>query len=496
MNTADYLLELAQDQKVAIIADKTSYTYADLKRASARVAGELTAAGVAPGDRVGLVGSNSFFWAATYLAVLKLSVVALPFSITLTPPEVQLMEQAVPCKAMCGDRRALRRYGAALRPDLPVISDEALSQPGPSAWPVTPMSEAEAAHTDAALMFTSGTTARPRAVRVTHRNIQANTNSIIQYLELTSADCMLAILQFYYCFGTSLLHTHLRVGGSLALCNTFAYPETALDLMEATNSTGFAGVPSTYQTLLRNSSFPKRRLPLRKLQQAGGKLPTVFIRALVEAVPEAKVYVMYGQTEGTARLSYLPPELLPTKLGSIGQGIPGVELRVLGEDGQPVKPGEVGEIVARGDNVSPGYLNEPEATAAKFRDGCLYTGDLATVDEDGFIFVVDRKDDFIKSYGFRVSSQQVEAGVLEVSDVVEAAAVGAPDPVRGEAIIVYISLQNGSTLTPEAIIEHCRSRLARHMVPKEIVVLKNLPLSAQGKVLKSELRKLAQQAAS
>ncbi len=288
----------------------------------------------------------------------------------------------------------------------------------------------------------------------------------------------------------------MRVGGSLALCNTFTYPETALDMMEATQSTGFAGVPSTYQTLLRNSSFPKRHLPLRKLQQAGGKLPTVFIQALVEAVPAARVYVMYGQTEGTARLSYLPPELLPTQLGSVGKGIPGVELRVLGEDGQPVRPGDVGEIVARGDNISPGYLNEPEATAAKFHDGCLYTGDLATVDDDGFIFVVDRKDDFIKSYGFRVSSQQVEAGVLELSDVVEAAAVGAPDPVRGEAIIVYISLQNGSTLTPEAIIEHCRSRLARHMVPKEIVVLKNLPLSAQGKVLKSELRKLAQQAAS
>ncbi len=197
MNTADYLLELAEDQNVAIIADKVSHTYAELKQASARVAGELTAAGVVPGDRVGMVGANSFFWAATYLAVLKLGAVALPFSTTLTPPEVQMMEQAVPCKAFCGDRRALRRYGEKLRSDLAIVNDEALGQPGPSAWPASPMSDSEAANTDAALMFTSGTTARPRAVRVTHGNIQANTNSIIQYLELTSAERMLAILQFY-----------------------------------------------------------------------------------------------------------------------------------------------------------------------------------------------------------------------------------------------------------------------------------------------------------
>ena len=246
-------------------------------------------------------------------------------------------------------------------------------------------------------MFTSGTTAKPRAVRITHRNIQANTSSIIEYLDLSADDRMLAILQFYYCFGASLLHTHLRVGGSLALANSFVYPEVVLDLMVAAECTGFAGVPSTYQTLLRNSTFPKRQIQsLRKVQQAGGKLQTVLIQELVQAVPNGQVYVMYGQTEATARLSYLPPELLKTKLGSIGRGIPGVTLRVMNESGTEINPGEVGEIYAWGDNVSPGYLDDPEASAQKFVDGVLHTGDLATVDEDGFIYVVDRKADFIK----------------------------------------------------------------------------------------------------
>jgi long-chain acyl-CoA synthetase len=220
-------------------------------------------------------------------------------------------------------------------------------------------------------------------------------------------------------------------------------------------------------------------------------LSVVLIKELVAALPDAKVYVMYGQTEATARLSYLPPELLETKLGSIGQGIPGVTLRVVGETGADVQPGEVGEIYATGDNISPGYLDEPEVNAEKFVDGVLHTGDLAMVDEDGFIYVVDRKADFIKSYGYRVSSQQIEACVLELQDIVAAAAIGEPDLVRGEAIKVFVVLRDGSSLVPDEVIAHCTQKLARHMVPKEVVVIDSLPMNAHGKIVKAELRKLA-----
>ncbi len=489
MNTADYLLESGRDRDIALITDKARHTYRDLREASARLAGELIAAGVGPSDRVGILGNNSIFWVAAYLVAMKLGAVAVPFATTLMPDEAGAMERFVKCKVMCMERRIHHRFAAALPEDLALIFDDVFERPGPVAWPSTPtVDECQ----DVALMFTSGTTARPRAVRVTGRNIQANTDSIIAYLELTSADRMMAVLPFYYCFGTSLLHTHLRVGGSLALCNTFVYPETMLDMMEATDCTGFAGVPSTYQTLLRNSTFPTRKLAaLHKVQQAGGKLQTILIKELVAAVPNAKVYVMYGQTEATARLSYLPPSLLETKLGSIGKGIPGVELRVIGESGTDVKPGEVGEIVARGDNICPAYLDDPEATAQKFVEGALRTGDLATVDEDGFIYVVDRKDDFIKSFGYRVSSQQVEACVLELPGVVAAAAIGEPDMVRGEAIKVFVVLRTGVQLMPEDIIAHCAQHMARHMVPKEAVIVASLPMNPHGKIMKKELRKLS-----
>ncbi len=490
MNTADYLLECGALKSTALIAGKTHYTYADLRSACERVAGELILAGVIRGDRVGILGNNSLFWVAAYLATLKLGAIAVPFATTLKPEEVEGMASFVQCKVTCAERRMLRVYSSVLTGA--VIYDDVLQVAGKSDWPL-----AETIHDldqTAALMFTSGTTAKPRLVQVTHRNIQSNTNSIIEYLDLSRSERILAVLQFFYCFGTSLLHTHLRVGGSIAMATSFVYPEVILNMMEETACTGFAGVPSTYQTLLRNSTFPRREMKdLRKLQQAGGKLQNVLIQELVSSVPQAEVFVMYGQTEATARLSYLPPELLETKLGSIGKGIPGVTLKVLGEDGNPVKPAEVGEIIAWGENISPGYWNDPEGSAGKFVDGALHTGDLATVDADGWIYVVDRKADFIKSYGYRVSSQRIEECILELPDVVAAAVIGEPDLVRGEAIWAFVVQRSGVALSANEIIAHCGSHLANYMVPKEVVFLDHLPMNAHGKIVKNELRKKASQ---
>jgi long-chain acyl-CoA synthetase len=489
MNVSDFLLENAEDGRQALIEAGGSRNYGELKAAAARIAGELLALGLSPGDRIGILGQNSLFWAAAYLAIMKLRLVAVPFSVMLTPEDADRNARFAECKVVFMDRRQRRAFGSAFRSSVNVIFDDVLEADGPSSWPKTPDGFDSSA--DAALMFTSGTTSKPKAVRVTHDNIQANTSSIIEYLKLRDDDCMLVILPFFYCFGTSLLHTHLRVGARLALCNSFTFPETALDMMERESCTGFAGVPSSFQLLLRISSFKSRSLPhLRIIQQAGGKLHKVLVEELAESKPAAKIFVMYGQTEATARLSCLPPEDLSRKAGSIGKGIPGVQLRVVDESGVPVAPGETGEIWASGRNISPGYLNDPEATAAKFVNGELHTGDLATIDNEGYIYVVDRKDDFIKSWGYRVSSQEVESCVLEIPDLVSAAAVGVPDMAAGESIHVFAVLKPGSELEPAAVIEHCSKRLGKHMVPEKIEFIKALPLNSSGKVLKSELRKL------
>ncbi len=490
MNTADYLLQHAADGDTVFVTPKSKYSYQDLAQAVNTLTEVLTGAGIKKGERVGLLGSNSLFWAAGYLSVMKAGAIAVPFATKLPPVELAGQIEQTGCRAVCVEKKLLTKYSPVFPKEVKIIGEECLES-SDSGGSIVSSTDVDENH-DAAWMLTSGTTAKPRITRVTHANIQSNTDSIIQYLELTRADRILALLPFYYCYGTSLLHTHLRVGGSLVLADSVGFPEKVLDLMEETACTGFAGVPTTYQMYLRNSTFPQRQLPaLRKIQQAGGKLMPALIEELVQSHPHARVFVMYGQTEATARLSYLPHELLKSKLGSIGRGIPGVELKVLNESGSEVKPGEVGEIVAWGGNISPGYVNEPEANAEKFANGSLRTGDMATVDEDGYIFIVDRKSDFIKSYGNRVSSQEVEACVLEIKDIVSAAAIGVPDPIRGEAIRVFAVRKAKSTLTEEEIIQHCMRQLARYMVPKEIVFAQSLPTNQHGKIIKSELRKEA-----
>ncbi|WP_129628146.1 class I adenylate-forming enzyme family protein [Candidatus Oscillochloris fontis] len=490
MNTADYLLEHRDDQRTALIDGDRTYTYAQLHILVDVMANVLQMHGIGVQDRVGIFGANSWFWVVAYLATLKLGAVAVPFSPAVRPPQLRVMQQRVQCRVVCGLEAHLSPPVRAVFADLPVLTPT-LIDAAVHAGPPWPASVACAPHDLAALMLTSGTTAQARAVCVTHGNIQANTNSIIASLNIVYDDRIMVVLPFHYCFGTSLLHTHLRMGASLVLASNTILIEVVLNEIEFHQCTSFAGVPSIYQMLLRNSTFPRRSLAsLRTFQQAGGKLQPVLVAELASLRPAARIFVMYGQTEATARLSCLPADLLHSKLGSIGRGLPGVELRVLNAAGEDVRPGEVGQIVARGANITAGYLDEPEATALSFIDGALHTGDMATVDAEGFIFIVDRQKDFIKSLGHRVSSYEIEACAMALPQVVAAAAIGVPDPLLGELIRLFVTLQPGADLPTEAILDQCRRNLPRYMVPREVRVLDQMPMNQQGKILKTALREM------
>ena len=342
----------------------------------------------------------------------------------------------------------------------------------------------------AALMFTSGSTGKPRGVMVSHRNITANTESIISYLGLTEADRIMTVLPFHYCFGASLLHTHLRVGASLVVDSRFMYPEVILHRILETKCTGFAGVPSHFQILLRNSSMTKRTFPnLRYVQQAGGHLAPVFIQELKQTLPGTRIFIMYGQTEATARLSYLPPEFLDTKPGSVGRGIPGVTLCVTHDSGRNVRPGELGEIVAEGENVALGYWHEPAETASTFRNGRLHTGDLATVDDDGFIYVVDRARDFLKCGGKRIGCQQVEDQLKEFECLLDAAVLATPDEVLGEAIEAFlVARMPDCPAFEDCFRTFCKTHMPPQLIPRKFALLPLLPKNSYGKVLKQKLR--------
>ncbi len=340
----------------------------------------------------------------------------------------------------------------------------------------------------AEIIFTSGSTGKPKGVMLSHRNLISNTASIVEYLELDNDSRMLVVLPFYYCYGLSLLHTHLRSGGSIVLNNSFIFLGKIISDLKDYKCTGFAGVPSHFQILLRKSdSFKNTAFPdLKYVTQAGGKLATVFIDEFIEYFPDIRFIVMYGQTEATARLSWLPPGLYQKKKGSMGKGIPGVELRVVNEKGEKIKPGETGEVIARGDNIMAGYFADEEGSSRVLRNGWLYTGDLGTVDEEGYIYLTARKNEIIKVRGKRISPKEIEAVILDLPEVIDCHIEGIEDDIEGEVLkaTVVIKKENQDRISKELLTEHCSKHLALFKIPKIWEIRDNLNVSATGKKVK------------
>ena len=492
MNLTDHLLAAGDAAAPALICGPTIFQYGELREQVDRCARWLVAQGGAKGERVAILAENGVFFVVAYLGILRAGMVAVPIQGEASTETLDRIVRDAGIRRLFLSRRLTRRLAAWTRPaPLEVIDETELAgvgSPEPVDFPAIDPEQDQAS-----LMYTSGSTGVPRGVVITHGNILTNTRDIVEVLGLTAADRVMVVLPFHYCYGLSLLHTHLAVGASLVINNQFLFPEQVLQEMQTRECTGLAGVPSTYQILLRKSRFKRMEFPaLRWLQQAGGKLPNPFIQEILEAFPRVRFQLMYGQTEATARLSCLPPERLGDKLGSIGRGLPSTRLEVINADGGTVTPGsdEVGEIVASGGNISPGYWNDPEETARYFRGGRLHTGDLARVDADGFIFIVEREREMIKSGGNRVGAKEVEEIIAELPDVVEVAVVGEPHELLGEAIAAVVAPVAGCSLQPDQVREHCRRRLPAFKVPERVVFLPKLPHNGNGKVIKSELKKL------
>jgi acyl-CoA synthetase (AMP-forming)/AMP-acid ligase II len=341
----------------------------------------------------------------------------------------------------------------------------------------------------ALLVYTSGSTGTPRGVIQTHRNIDANTRSIVEYLRLGETDRAMAILPLFYCYGKSVLQSHLFAGASVFLDNRFMYPRVVLEALGTEGCTGFAGVPLTFELIKRQLEPKSIPMPkLRYLTQAGGPMHPDTIRWVRQAFAPAELFVMYGQTEATARLSYLPPSHAESKFGSIGRGIPGVELKILNEQGEEQPVNEVGQLVARGGNITPGYFQAPEDSAAILKNGWLWTGDLGYRDADGFIFITGRAKEIMKIGGHRVSAVEIEQGLCTHPEVLEAAVVGVSDEVGGEAAVAFVVRKEGSSLSDAELKKFCRERLPPYKVPKTVTFVEALPRTSAGKVAKSELK--------
>ncbi len=344
-------------------------------------------------------------------------------------------------------------------------------------------------HELAAIFYTSGSTGTPKGVMLSHLNLVSNTQATIEYLKLTEVDRTLVILPFYYIYGNSLLLTNIACGACLVIDNRFMYPETVLNTLEEQNCTGLSGVPSNFMILLGKSTLAARKFPhLRYFTQAGGAMAPDVIRALASAFPDKEIFIMYGQTEAAPRVTYLPPNQLNAKLGSIGIPLNGVSVTIMDEQRHGLPAGQTGELVVAGDNVMMGYWRQPEEQQDVLREGLLFTGDLGYKDDDGYIFIVGRKKEIIKAGGNRVSVKEVEESLVSHEKILEACVIGIPDPLLGEAIKAFVVLKPGLELEERELLRHCQRTLAEYKVPKFFVVVDSLPKYQSGKINRQMLK--------
>lgn len=340
----------------------------------------------------------------------------------------------------------------------------------------------------AVILYTSGTTGAPKGVTLSHGNLLANADAVLRYLALDERDSVLSILAFYYAYGASVLHTHLMSGGCVVLAQNLLFPHLLMDTIARERITGFSGVPSTFALLLERVKLADYDLSsLRYLTQAGGAMNPVLTRRLRAALPHARLFVMYGQTEATSRLTYLPPERLDEKLGAVGIPVDGVELRIVREDGNDTDIGETGEVWVRGPNVMRGYWKNDDATAAVLLDGWLRTGDLGHLDADGVLWLAGRRSDMIKTGAHRVHPGDIEDVIAEIPGVSEVAVVGIDDSVLGQVIKAFVVAPGLPPNSGNHIKAHCRERLATYKIPRDIAFLAALPRTASGKVRRAAL---------
>lgn len=339
------------------------------------------------------------------------------------------------------------------------------------------------------LMYTSGTTAHPKGVMITYGNLYWKNIGHILMFNMTPADKTLVVGPLYHVGGMDLPGTGtIYIGGSLVILRRFE-PIPVLEAIQKERPTNAWFAPTMVNMLFQEPTFDRYDVSsIRFIIDGGEKMPLPLIRKIQEKFPGAWFADAYGLTETVSGDTFLEKEKMISKIGSVGKPCIQLRVRIVDDQGQDLPPNTLGEIVLRGPKVFKGYWKNPQATAEAIKNGWFHTGDLGTMDEEGYLYIVDRKKDIIISGGENIASLEVERVIYELPQVLEAAVIGVPHPKWQEIPIAYVALKKGEKLTPEEIIAHCTKRLAKFKVPKKVEFIDALPRNPSGKVLKRELR--------
>ncbi|MGO4574245.1 class I adenylate-forming enzyme family protein [Microvirga sp. 2TAF3] len=501
MRIENFLRESAlhHGDKVFLIAGGKRLTYAELDAYSDRLASALAANGVVRGDRVIVFMDNAWEAAVSIFAVLKAGAVFSPVNPSTKADKLSYILQNCRARAVLTQPKLASVAKAAIT-DAPSVSLAVVTGGAAEAPLGTYSFEALVAGSDAKpvahggidsdlamLIYTSGSTGRPKGVMMSHRNVEAAASSITTYIRNTPEDIILNVLPIAFDYGLYQLIMAVKMGATLVLEKSFAFPQAIFDLMRKEHVTGLPLVPTMAALILQMKDLAPGTFPdLRYITNTAAALPPAHIARLRELFPGVRLYSMYGQTE-CKRCTWLPPEELDRRPGSVGIAIPNTEAFVLDEEGIEVPPGVVGELVIRGPHVMQGYWEDEVATNRALRPGpnpwekVLYTGDLFQKDDAGFLYFVGRKDDIIKTRGEKVAPKEVEAVLHFCPGIIEAVVVGVPDPILGQALRAIVVVED-ATLTEREIIRHCAAHLEDFMVPKAVIFRADLPKTDTGKV--------------
>jgi len=499
----------AYPDKIALIHGDVRATYSEINNRANNLAHWLIENDVSKGDRVVLLFENSLEYVVSYYGALKAGAVVVPLSTGIKPESLRPLLKELDPSIMISSGRFERMLKAT---DLESFGFRSILLKASkvdwssfpfkiSAWKdickdvLLPDSNIKLKETDlASIIYTSGSTGTPKGVMLSHENIVSNTRSICRYLTLTESDVQMVVLPFFYVMGKSLLNTHFAVGGTVVINNKFAFPATVLKEMVEERVTGFSGVPSTYAHLLYRSPLAKYRDELQSLRycsQAGGHMSRQIKEELRRVLPgHTKMYIMYGATEASARLTYLEPERFSDKMDSIGKPILGVQIRVLGPSGKERATGELGELVAYGPNIMQGYWKDPEATSRVLNRNGYHTGDLCYKDNEGFFFVQGRRDNLLKVGGHRINPQEIEDAILASGLVMEAVVLGIPDNLLGHKLVALVSPKNKSC-SKNLVLGYCAQILPKYKVPGSVKLLRALPKSSIGKIDRGKCMEMA-----
>ncbi|MGI8557208.1 MAG: long-chain-fatty-acid--CoA ligase [Solirubrobacteraceae bacterium] len=475
---------------IALKLDDAELTYEQLDDASARIAGMLAEAGVEIGDRVGIMLPNVPYFPIVYYGVLRLGAVVVPMNVLLKQREVAFYLSDSEAKAIF----AWHEFGEAAEAGASKADAECtLVEPGKfeqllaAASPRTETCDRDDDDT-AVILYTSGTTGTPKGAELTHSNLSRNVAAAVGLFELGADSVTLGALPLFHSFGqTCAMNASVAAHGTLTLIPRFD-PGKALEIIQRDKVNVFEGVPTMYGAILSLADRGDFDTSTLKVCASGGAAMPVELMRGFEREFKCKILEGYGLSETSPVASFNHPDR-ERKPGSIGTPIEGVEMKLVGEKGEEVEPGEVGEIVIRGHNVMKGYWRRDDATREAMDDeGFFHTGDIAKVDEDGYFFIVDRKKDLIIRGGYNVYPREIEEVLYEHPAVREAAVVGVPHDELGEEIGAAVALKEKDGATVEELQAFVKEQVAAYKYPRSIWFVDELPKGPTGKILKREIK--------